>query len=122
MYRFVLGAAIAWMGCNQTDNNRPATLPYITEAILQPSCGQYDCHSSFRREKGYAFDTVAAARASLLQPGLVNLSPGEEQNSLLYRVLTRNYRRMPYDSPLPDKDIALILQWIQDGAQGLNEP
>ena len=122
MPRLVLVAAIALAACNQTDNNRPATLEYITEAILQPSCSQYDCHSSFRREKGYAFDTVDAARASLQPTGVVNTSPGEEQSSLIYQVLTRKIKRMPYDSPLPDKDIALILQWIQNGAPGLDTP
>lgn len=117
MYRFVLVGAVALAACDQTDNNRPATLEYITEAILQPSCSQYVCHSSYRREKGYAFDTVAVARASLAQPGLVN--PADPESSLLYTVLTRQIQRMPYDSPLPDKDIALILKWIEDGAQGL---
>jgi hypothetical protein len=117
MYRFVLVGAVALAACDQTDNNRPATLEYITEAILQPSCSQYVCHSSYRREKGYAFDTVAVARTSLAQPGLVN--PADPESSLLYTVLTRKIQRMPYDSPLPDKDIALILKWIEDGAQGL---
>lgn len=118
MYRLVLAGAISLAACNQTDNNRPATLEYITEAILQPSCSQYDCHSSFRREFGYAFDTVSEARKSL---GPL-VSTAEPETSLLYVVLTRKLKRMPYDSPLPDKDIDLILQWIQDGAPGLDEP
>jgi hypothetical protein len=118
MYRLVLVGAIALAACNQTDNDRPATLAYITEAILQPSCAQYDCHSSFRREFGYAFDTVAEAKKSLAS--IVNKD--EPESSLLYLVLTRKVKRMPYDSPLPDKDIALILQWIQDGATELGTP
>lgn len=118
MYRLVLVGAVALAACNQTDNNRPATLEYITEAILQPSCSQSTCHSSYRREKGYAFDTVATAKKSLELPGLVN--PLEPETSLLYVVLTRKILRMPYDSPLPDKDTALILKWIQDGAPGLD--
>src|ERR1700733_10063663 len=104
MYRIVLVAAAVTAACDQTDNDRPATLPYITEAILQPSCSQYDCHSSFRKESGYAFDTVAIARQSL--QGIV--LPTDSDGSLLYTVLTRKIKRMPYDSPLPDKDIALI--------------
>ena len=119
MYRLVLVGAAALAACNQTDNNRPATLEYITEAILQPSCSQYTCHSSYRREKTYAFDTVDAARQALTR-NLVNTE--EPELSLLYVVLTRQIKRMPYDSPLPDKDIALILQWIQDGAPGLDVP
>jgi hypothetical protein len=118
MDRLVLVAVAALAACNHTDNNRPATLEYITEAILQPSCAQYDCHSSFARAKGYAFDTVDAARQSLRPIVTVD----EPETSLLYVVLTRKIKRMPYDSPLPDKDIALILQWIQDGAPGLDTP
>lgn len=118
MYRLVFVGAIALVACNQTDNNRPATLEYITEAILQPSCAQYDCHSSFRQEKTYAFDTVAMAKQSLSRI-VVSTDP---EASLLYVVLTRTIKRMPYDAPLADKDIALIKTWIEDGAPGLDLP
>src|SRR5262245_7099027 len=95
MYRSVLVAVILVLAsplgglaaCAQTENDRPATLQYITEAILQPSCGQYTCHSSFRRAKDFAFDTVEAAAESLKKPGLVNTS--DATASLLYVVLTR---------------------------------
>ena len=111
MFRLVVVAAVALAGCNQTDNNRPHTLRYITEAILQPNCAQDVCHSSYAKAKGYAFDTVAAAKRSLVP--LVN--PDDPESSLLYTVLIRTIKRMPYDSPLPQKDIDLILEWIQDG-------
>ena len=122
MVRLVLAAVVALAGCTQTDNDRPATLQYITEAILQPNCGQYTCHSSFKKAKGYAFDTVEAAKASLGSsdpnaPQLINTS--DPQSSFLYQVLTRKVKRMPYDAPLPNKDIDLILTWIEDGAPGL---
>lgn len=124
MSRLVLAAAIAMAACAQTDNDRPKTLPYITEAILQPNCAQDVCHSSFRMAKGYAFDTVAMTQRSLTpsasSPSIVN--PAEPESSLLYTVLTRKIKRMPYDAPLPQKDIDLILRWIQDGAPGLDLP
>jgi hypothetical protein len=113
MVRLVLVAAVAVMACDQTDNNRPATVEYVTEAILEPSCAQDVCHSSYRREKGYAFDTVEVAKASL--KGIVN--PDEPESSLLYTVLTRKIKRMPYDAPLPQKDIDLILTWIRTHAK-----
>jgi hypothetical protein len=115
MYRLALVGAITLAACTQSDNDRPATLEYVTEAILQPSCGQYDCHSSFARTKGYAFDTVAEAKQSLSRIVI----PTDPDASLLFVVLTRQIKRMPYDSPLPDKDIALIRTWITDGAPGL---
>lgn len=115
MFRLAVAAAVACAACSQTDNDRPATLPYITEAILQPNCAQDVCHSSYTRTKGYAFDTVAAARQSLRIPGLVK--PTEPESSLLYTVLIRQVKRMPYDAPLPDKDIELIRWWIAGTAQ-----
>jgi hypothetical protein len=118
MYRLALAAVVASAACTQTDNDRPATLEYITHAILQPSCGQYTCHSSFRRAKSYAFDTIEAARVSL--GPIVNVN--EPEASFLYVVLTRTVKRMPYDAPLPQKDIDLILTWIEDGAPGLVAP
>jgi len=111
MIRLVVAAAVL-MACSQTDNDRPATLPYITEAILQPNCAQDVCHSSYTMVKGYAFDTVDNARRSLR----MIVSKAEPEASLLYTVLTRNVKRMPYDAPLPDKDIELILRWLQDNA------
>jgi hypothetical protein len=119
MYRLVLVAAAATAACSQTDNNRPATLEYITEAILQPNCSQSVCHSSYTMERGYAFDTVIAARRSILTHSLVQAS--DAGGSLLYNVLIRTKKRMPYDSPLQQKDIELIKQWIDDGAPGLTE-
>jgi hypothetical protein len=118
MYRFVLVAGLAAAACNQTDNDRPQTLAYITEAILQPYCSQNVCHSSYAKTQGYAFDTVDAAQKSLSIPGLVN--PGEPDTSLLYTVLIRSVERMPYDAPMPDKDIELIKEWITNGADGLD--
>jgi len=119
MYRLVLVAAAVTAACDQTDNNRPATLEYITEAILQPSCSQSVCHSSYKQEFGYAFDTVDAARKSILNNGLI--TPSDSTASQLYLVLIRTQKRMPYDAPLPDKDIELIKKWIDDGAPGLTE-
>jgi hypothetical protein len=108
----VAGAVVAVAACSQTDNDRPATLPYVTEAILAPNCSQDVCHSSYTKAKGYAFDTVAAARASLKSI----VSKDEPESSLVYTVLTRTVKRMPYDAPLPQKDIDLILLWLQTSA------
>jgi hypothetical protein len=112
MFRAVVAAALTLAACNQTDNDRPRTVQYITEAILQPNCAQDVCHSSYTRAKGYAFDTVAAARASLAPL----VSKSQPESSLLYVVLTRTIKRMPYDAPLPQKDIDLIFEWLTSGA------
>lgn len=118
MYRLVLVVVVALAACDTTDNDRPLTVEYITEAILQPSCSQYVCHSSFARQSGYAFDTVEEARKSLKSI----VVPSDAEASFLNRVLTRTVKRMPYDAPLPNKDIQLIQAWIDSGAPGLGAP
>jgi hypothetical protein len=118
MYRLVLVAVVASTACTQTENSRPETFEYITQAILQPSCSQVTCHSSFRRQSGFAFDTNEMSRLALQQL----VTPNEPESSLLYTVLTRTVARMPLDSPLQQKDIDLIRSWIAGGAEGLEAP
>lgn len=115
-------AALALAACGTSEDDRPATLQYITVAILQPSCGNAQCHSSFRRAEDYAFDTVEEAKDSINTYNLV--VPMEPEDSRLYQVLVSpggdgNIARMPYDQPLSDIDVALIHEWITAGAPGL---
>jgi hypothetical protein len=117
MYRVVLVAAAALTACSQTENDRPLTVEYLTEAILQPSCSQYVCHSSFSRANGYVFDTIEESRKSLK-----TIVTAGDPDSFLLQVLTRTVKRMPYDSPLPNKDIELIQDWVLAGAPGLSTP
>ena len=113
---------LALAACGTTNDDRPKTLDYITVAILAPSCGAAQCHSSFRRSRDYAFDTVAESRDSISTYQLV--VPGDPEASLLYQVLVSpggdgNTKRMPYDQPLSDIDVELIHAWILGGASGL---
>ncbi|HEU0034656.1 MAG TPA: c-type cytochrome domain-containing protein [Kofleriaceae bacterium] len=120
MYRLalVLGV-IALGGCGTTEDDRPATLEYITTTILAPACANAQCHSAFKNESGYEFDTVEHAKAELE----FLVVPGDRNASFLYEVITRDpagdLPRMPYDQPLPDPEIELIGRWIDEGAVGL---
>ena len=87
-------------------------------AILAPSCGNAQCHSTFRQADGLAFDTVAAAKDSIEDGGLV--VPGDGETSQLHIVLRRTVDRMPYDQPLPEPDIQFIKTWIDNGADGID--
>jgi hypothetical protein len=118
MQRLAVTLALTAAACGTADE-RPATLEYITAAVLAPNCGNAQCHSSFKVSAGYAFDTVEVARSSIVNAGLVNTDDVEE--SFLLDVLTRTVDRMPYDQPLPNADIELIRRWIRDGAPGLED-
>ena len=128
------------MACS-TDERPERTLAYVTETILAPSCANAECHSAFKREKGYAFDTVELAQDSLFggpvgtrlligacaTPGTCSTDPteGDPLSGSSY-LLTVIYQqddegdRMPYDSALPDADKQLISDWIRDGASGFD--
>lgn len=117
--------AIALAACGTENDQRPRTVEYITQAVLAPNCGNAQCHSSFRNEEGYAFDTVEKAQQSLAGGlvGTISLNnrdeaEGDAASSFLLTVLTRTIDRMPYDQPLPDPDRELIERWIDFGAPG----
>jgi hypothetical protein len=128
MHRFLLIALCA-SACGSATDDRPATLDYITEAILIPTCANAECHSSFTREVNDRFDTVSATRYSIVANVLVPLpeSTIDPAASLLIRALTVGAPsilspgttvRMPYDAPIPDADIALMEKWMAEGAHG----
>jgi hypothetical protein len=119
----LLGSAAG--ACGVSDD-RPRTLEYITQTILEPTCAAAQCHSAFKKEVGDQFDTVEATRQSVVVNSLVDLL--DPTASILYGSITVGYPsitnpsagkiRMPFDAPMPDADVALILHWIEDGAPG----
>ena len=111
-----LALVLAACGVDPSEDDRPRTMDYITSAILKPSCGNAQCHSSFRQAKNRAYDTVEAACETSLTGDVL---PGDPESSLLHSVLVRTIDRMPYDQPLPEVDRLLLYDWIQIGAPGL---
>lgn len=127
MKRLVLIGALLGgaSGACGVDDDRPATLEYITQTILEPTCAAAECHSAFKMEVGDQFDTVEATRRSIISNGLVD--PGSPGSSFLYRSITIGVPsmidfgttvRMPIEAPMPDADVALIAKWIAEGAHG----
>jgi hypothetical protein len=125
--KLIFLAFAAVVACNVTDD-RPETLAYITETILEPSCGTAECHSAMKAEKHYVFDSVDAARTSLQDSVVTCDEPPcttAPAGSYLLTVITQKDdegNRMPLDMPLSNKDIVLIEQWILDGSPGLEAP
>jgi hypothetical protein len=129
MHRLVV-AALVLAACGSTTDDRPQTLPYITEAILRPTCGVTQCHSQFRQELGYVFDTVASARESIVGLNLVTIPDDQampDQSRLLRSIEVglpsvlspgSGNVRMPYDAPMPNEDVELMRMWIRSGASG----
>jgi hypothetical protein len=136
MYRLILLSAVMTAGCAEIEcegdgpaamcvnDDRPATIEYVTTTIFKPSCANAQCHSAFANASGYRFDTVEHVQQSALIVNQQLVVPAEPDLSLLYLVLIReamdgSFPRMPYDQPLPAGDIALVRRWIAEGADGL---
>src|SRR5262245_60857100 len=122
--RWLLPALVA-SGCGTSNDDRPATMDYVTEAILAPICGGAACHSAFGANRGDVFDTVDAARRSIHRNGLAtNDDKTDAEHAALITWITTNdpfglgIGRMPYDAPLPNEDIKLITNWIKAGVPG----
>jgi len=123
--KFHVLTLLAIAACN-TDDDRPATLAYVTETILAPNCGVAECHSSLHRQSNYVFDSVAATQISIKNGNLIVTCetppcPSAPGGSYLLTVITDGDvegNRMPLDEPLPNLDAVLIANWIIDGAPG----
>jgi hypothetical protein len=139
--KLFLIATISLAACDLSDkqavDGRPLELGYVTEAILKPTCGTAECHSSFHAQAGDVYDTVAGAQATLANPdyGLVftcerlkipQSSPcggAAAAASYLITVIsnkTNKGDRMPLDQVMSSSDQELLGQWIEQGAIGLD--
>jgi hypothetical protein len=126
-------AFCALAACTTTDD-RPQTLAFITETILAPNCATAECHGPFVKQSNYLFDTVEHAQHSLdgtsngaagaLIGGCAAASCDPSQSYLIQVITTKDNfgNRMPWDHPLENKDIFLIGQWIENGADGYVQP
>lgn len=112
-------------------NGRPLELPYLTAAIFAPTCGQTQCHSTFKRQGGLVFDHPDSVRRSLLRQGndaLLSFTSDKydprpiettDVPDLIVWVTEidpfgNGIGRMPFDAPLADRDIQLLGLWIRE--------
>lgn len=116
----------AWVfvgaACGAADD-RPLDARFVTEAVLAPSCGVAQCHSTFKQAGGRVYDTVAGMRSSIVDFGLISLDslqfdPADAANAPLITWVTkidpfqRGIGRMPLDAPLADTDVEYLKRWI----------
>ena len=111
MLKFIATLAVLLASaCGTTPDERPVTFEFVTLAVLAPSCGQVQCHSTSSKINGYAFDTLEAARETM------NRLSG---NKLLNVLTDTGENKMPPDAPMAEEDIALIQAWVDAGRPGL---
>jgi hypothetical protein len=133
MLRLLVAGALfaAAGGCLGEDvpDYRPLELDYLTQQIFAPTCGGAQCHSTFKQSGTNVFDTPEGVRASLVTNLLVRtdpdkFDPDDAKNADLIIWLTETdpflagIGRMPYDAPLPNRDVKLLIEWIEHKAPG----
>ena len=94
-------------------------IDYLKEIkpLLSGAC--YQCHSETQQKGGLRLDTGAnALKGGEEGPVII---PGKSDESLLIKAVmgvAKNLPRMPYKkSPLDDEKVALLKQWIDEGAK-----
>lgn len=101
-------------GCGGPDN-RPARWSFIAPAIIEPSCATISCHSWVTDRAGVILEPDQTAYHTLVDRHFV--IPGAPDLSEVVSLLrAEGSPRMPPDFALPETDIALIAQWITNGA------
>ena len=113
---FLVAVAAAAIGCGTAIDERPPQWSFISPAITEPSCATVNCHSDIAQKAGVDLHNRDAGYASLTGRGFVNTTTPDASPVILL-MHAQGSLRMPPDAPLPEKDIALIQQWIANGAQ-----
>lgn len=123
-----IALAVTVAACGSVDDNRPLDAQYVTAAVLAPTCGAAECHSTFTQAgpgtTPYVFDTLVGMRRTIVENGLVVLDsnqfdPAAPAGAALITWLTKTdpfqlgIGRMPYDAPMPNEDIHFLEDWIQ---------
>lgn len=120
----VLGSCLLAVAACGTTDDRPLDARFVTEAVMAPSCGVAQCHSTFKQAGARVYDTLAGMRRSIVDFGLISLDslqfdPADPSSAALITWVTktdpfrRGIGRMPLDAPLADADVDYLQRWIR---------
>ena len=113
------------------EDERPPTFTYVYETIIAPGCATIGCHNDFSQTYGFRFSTKEGAYLGLTgracnddaeipgEPPGNYVRAGHPDRSLLLSLMRGDDvpRRMPPDRGLAEADIALVEEWILEGAK-----
>jgi hypothetical protein len=116
--------------CGGEEDVRDPVWGYISPAIIQPNCATSSCHSRAAAVAGLDLSAIDTGYKSLVQLKLPKRSDSKmeaprqmvipfnpDESRMLHMLRADGARRMPPDRPLAGADVALIEQWIIEGAQ-----
>jgi hypothetical protein len=110
----VLVASVALAGCGSNDD-RPPTWSYIYPALVEPSCATASCHSDIVRRSGVDLGSIDVAWSQLTMRHFV-IGGHSADSEVIHLMRAEGARRMPPDFALPEVDIQLFQQWVDNGA------
>ena len=102
-------------GCNGATDGRPARWSFISATIMEPSCATVNCHSAITHQGGVDLSARQVGYQSLV-PTFFVFRYHAEDSPVVKLMNAEGSIRMPPDNPLPEADIVLIENWINDGA------
>jgi hypothetical protein len=120
------------VGCGGTKDDRPAQWSFISPTIIEPACATVNCHSAITHQGGVNLSNSTIGFQTLVgSPFQMNGDAGlsgqgmsyyvypyyPQYSSLITLLNAVGSIRMPPDNPLPQADIQLISDWIQQGAE-----
>lgn len=115
-------------GCDGGGTEREATLSAIRADIFDPRCSASVCHSNGGARDLDLKNSPHAGLvgvASVADPTILRVQPGEPDNSLLFQVVQRDVPdaelgtlgKMPYGgSGLGEEELDQLRRWIEAGA------
>lgn len=129
-----MGLGLLVGACGSADDNRPADWAYIAPALIIPNCATSSCHSEAAAVAGLDMSTPEKAYKSLTGLKVCRgegcsdkeapptprplISPGNPGQSRTINMMRANgARRMPPERPMAEADIALVEEWILNGAK-----
>ncbi len=115
------------MGCGRVDD-RPPTFTYVYETVIAHNCATIGCHNSFRQTAGLQFNTKSGAYVGLTGTSCNDddefvannfvVAGRPDASQVIHMMRGDDYaRRMPPDRGISSVDIALVEDWILEGAK-----
>lgn len=102
-----------------------ATLTRVQNEVFTPTCAAIGCHDPLGQQQGMVLSpgrsyASTVGKGSTESPSLMRVTPGDPNNSYLYRKITGagiTGDRMPQGGPyLNDAQTKLVRDWIRRGA------
>ena len=126
--RTIVVVMVLAVACCDGGEPREATLTAVRADIFDPRCSASVCHGNNGARgldlQNEPFEGLVGV-ASIADPDILRVSPGDPDNSLLFQVVQApvpdvalgELRQMPIGAQLDAADLDQLRRWIEEGAE-----